>query len=114
MKLEQVSPEIFDIATPVENGEISVNGLEVLPDYTRTPKVTKTLTAKDGKLQLDESTGKIVVLERHGKNGNVFGTIAVGACVVNGAVATSYAHDIITCWFWVVQMKIWRGLQTQL
>ena len=93
MKLEHVSPEIFDIATPVENGEISVNGLEVLPDYTRTPKVTKTLTAKDGKLQLDEDTGKIVVLERHGKNGNVFGTIAVGACVVNGAVATSYAHD---------------------
>ena len=93
MKLEHVSPEIFQISTPIENGEISVNGLEVLPDYTRTPKVTKTLTAKDGKLQLDESTGKIVVLERHGKNGNVFGTIATGACIVDGAVATSYAHD---------------------
>ncbi|MBP0980113.1 MAG: adenosine deaminase, partial [Oscillospiraceae bacterium] len=26
-------------------------------------------------------------------NGNVFGTIATGACLVDGAVATSYAHD---------------------
>lgn len=93
MKLDHVTPEIFDIKTPVENGEISVNGLEVLPDFTRTPKVTKTLTSKDGKLVLDSETGKIIVLERHGKNGNVFGTIAKGACVVDGAVATSYAHD---------------------
>ena len=93
MKLDHVTPEIFDIKTPVENGEISVNGLEVLPDFTRTPKVTKTLIAKDGKLMLDSETGKIIVLERHGKNGNVFGTIATGACVVDGAVATSYAHD---------------------
>ncbi len=93
MKLDHVTPEIFDIRTPVENGEISVNGLEVLPDFTRTPKVTKTLTVKNGVLQLDNETGKIIVLERHGKNGNVFGTIATGACVVNGAVATSYAHD---------------------
>lgn len=93
MKLPHVTPDVFEIRTPVENGEISVNGLEVLPDFTRTPKVTKTLTAKDGKLMLDSETGKIIVLERHGKNGNVFGTIATGACVVNGAVATSYAHD---------------------
>ena len=93
MKLPHVTPDVFEIKTPVENGEISVNGLEVLPDFTRTPKVTKTLTTKDGKLMLDSETGKIIVLERHGKNGNVFGTIATGACVVNGAVATSYAHD---------------------
>jgi len=93
MKLDTIVPEMFDIRTPVENGEVSVNGLEVLPDYTRTPKVTKTLKAQNGRLVLDETTREIVVLERHGKNGNVFGTIATGACVVNGAVASSYAHD---------------------
>ena len=93
MKLGKIKPEIFDIKTQVENGEVKITGLEVLPDFTRTPKAVKNLTAKDGKLEIDDTTRKIVVIERHGKNGNVFGTIATGACVVDGAVATSYAHD---------------------
>ena len=93
MKLGTVSPEIFDIKAPVENGEIKVTGLEVLPDFTRTPKAVKTLTAENGVLKLDDDTRKITVIERHGKNGNVFSTIATGSCMVEGAVASSYAHD---------------------
>ena len=93
MKLGTVSPEIFDIKAPVENGEIKVTGLEVLPDFTRTPKVVRTLTAENGVLKLDDDTRKITVIERHGKNGNVFSTIATGSCMVEGAVASSYAHD---------------------
>ncbi len=93
MKLQPVTQEIFDIIAPVKNGAVSVNGLEVLPDTYRTPKITKDLTAKDGKLVLDKDTCKIVVIERHGKNGNVAGTIATGGAVIKGAVASSYAHD---------------------
>ncbi|MBQ3008885.1 MAG: adenine deaminase, partial [Oscillospiraceae bacterium] len=93
MKLGTVSPEIFDIKAPVENGEIKVTGLEVLPDFTRTPKAVRTLTAENGVLKLDDDTRKITVIERHGKNGNVFSTIATGSCMVEGAVASSYAHD---------------------
>ncbi len=93
MKLGTVSPEIFYIKAPVENGEIKVTGLEVLPDFTRTPKAVKTLTAENGVLKLDDDTRKITVIERHGKNGNVFSTIATGSCMVEGAVASSYAHD---------------------
>lgn len=93
MKLDKVLPEMFDINTPIENGNVKITGLEVLPDYTRTPKVVRTLTAKNGKLIIDDKTNKIAVLERHGKNKNVFATIATGSCVVDGAVATSYAHD---------------------
>ncbi|MEG1863371.1 MAG: adenine deaminase C-terminal domain-containing protein, partial [Oscillospiraceae bacterium] len=93
MKLSEVSPSSFDIATPVENGEVSVNGLRVDRDFTRTEKVTKTLKAKDGKLVLDENTDKIMVIERHGKNGNIAGCIATGDCLIKGAVASSYAHD---------------------
>lgn len=93
MKLGKIKPEIFDIKTPIENGKVTITGLEVLSDFTRTPKAVKNLTAKDGKLELDDTTRKIVVIERHGKNGNVFGTIATGTCIVDGAVATSYAHD---------------------
>ncbi len=93
MKLGKINPEIFDIKTPIQEGEVKITGLEVLPDFTRTPKAVKKLKAKGGKLELDNTTRKIVVIERHGKNGNVFGTIATGACIVDGAVATSYAHD---------------------
>ncbi len=93
VKLDKVSAEIFDIKTPVKNGTVSVNGIEVLPDTYRTPKRIKNLCAKDSKLVLDETTCKLFVLERHGKNGNVFGTIATGNCVVKGAVASSYSHD---------------------
>ncbi len=93
MKLGEIKPETFDIHTPVENGEVSVNGLEVLPDFTRTPKATKLLKAENGILVTDDTVRKLFVLERHGKNGNVFGTIATGACLVKGAVASSYAHD---------------------
>ena len=36
---------------------------------------------------------KLFVIERHGKNGNIKGTIAGGSCKIHGAVATSYSHD---------------------
>ncbi len=93
VKLAKVAPDIFDIKTPVANGVVSVNGIEVLPDTYRTPKRVKELTAKDGVLVMDETACKLFVLERHGKNGNVFGTIATGNCVIKGAVASSYSHD---------------------
>ncbi len=93
VKLSPVTEDIFDIATPVENGEVSINGIETLPDTYRTPKAVKQLKAENGKLVLDETVNKLFVLERHGKNGNIFGTIATGTCVVKGAVASSYSHD---------------------
>ena len=93
MKLAPVAPSAFEFKTPVKNGPVSVNGLSVDKDFTRTERVTKTMEAKDGKLILDNETNKIVVLERHGKNGNIAGCIATKDCVIQGAVATSYAHD---------------------
>lgn len=93
MLLDSVKPEDFAIKTPVENGRVSVNGIRVLPDFTRTPKETVTLAAKDGLLQIGDDLCKITVMERHGKNRNICSTIARGACLIKGAVATSYAHD---------------------
>lgn len=93
MKLGNVTADIFDINTPVENGKVCINAIEVLPDTYRTPKAVKEMTAKNGKLVLSEDTMKLFVLERHGKNGNIFGAVATGCCVMDCAVASSYAHD---------------------
>ena len=93
VKLGHVNAEKFIIKAPMESGRIKVTGLKVERDYTRTPAVTMELDVKDGRVVPDENCVTITVLERHGKNGNVFSTIAAGDCLIKGAVATSYAHD---------------------
>ncbi len=93
MKVPPVSEDVFRIRTPVKNGKVIVNGLAVKRDTTRTERIRRELPAQDWQLQLDGKTCKITVIERHGKNKNVFSAIATGDCLVKGAVATSYAHD---------------------
>lgn len=93
MKIDYLTADMFDIKVNSDKDTVNMNGIKVQSENTRTPKLEREVNVCDGKIVLPDDLNKLIVFERHGHNGNICGTIAGGACVVKGAVATSYAHD---------------------
>lgn len=98
VQLPQITPELFQM--PVSRfisgnpSEVTVRVIEVLPDRTQTREKLVTMKVKDGMIDW-KSSGCLLamVLERHGKYGNIGYGFLTGACHHHGTAATTYFHD---------------------
>lgn len=74
--------------------EVVVRAIEVQPIGTQTREKQITMQVKDGMLDW-KSSGCLLamVLERHGKNGNIGYGFLTGACHQQGTAATTFFHD---------------------
>lgn len=70
--IPEVTLSDFDVKVPVEEGEVTVRAMEVHPDRTQTTEKLVTMQVKEHKICWQESACLLaMVLERHGKNGNI-------------------------------------------
>ena len=74
--------------------EVTVRVMEIHSDRTQTTEKLVTMPVKRGKLQWQESGCLLaMVIERHGKNGNIGYGFMTGAGLKTGTAATTYFHD---------------------
>lgn len=74
--------------------EVTVRAIEVLPDRTQTREKLVKMPVRNGCIDWKGSGCLLaMVLERHGKNGNVGYGFLTGACHQRGTAATTYFHD---------------------
>lgn len=74
--------------------EVNVRVMEVQPTRTQTIASSVKMQVVDGKLDWKASGCKLaVVMERHGKNGNIAYGFVAGTCHSSGTIATTYFHD---------------------
>lgn len=71
------------------------NVIDVIPDQIVTGKSTAELPVQDGCWQADiaQDITKLVVIERHGRNGNIGKGFVRGFGLARGALASTVAHD---------------------
>ena len=90
MKNPPVTEATFDIKA--EGEKVTVNGLQTVPDTFRTSLFTKTLPVENGVVAVPDYICKLFVIERHGKNGNIKGTIAGGSCKIEGSIIVLFMN----------------------
>lgn len=74
--------------------KITVRVIEVQPDCTQTLEKHVTMPVRDGYIDWKGSGCLLaMVLERHGKNGNIGYGFLTGAFIKKGTAATTYFHD---------------------
>lgn len=79
--------------TPVPS-EVTVRVIEVQAGCTQTKETQMTMPVKDGYIDWKGSGCLLgMVLERHGKNGNIGYGFFTGDCLKTGTAATTYFHD---------------------
>jgi adenine deaminase len=73
----------------------SVNVIDVIPDQIVTGRSAAELPVQDGCWQADvtQDIAKLVVIERHGRNGNIGKGFVRGFGLTRGALASTVAHD---------------------
>ena len=73
---------------------VTVRAIEVQPNCTQTKEKQIIMPVKDGFIDW-KSSGCLLamVIERHGKNGNIGYGFLTGSCLKHGTVATTYFHD---------------------
>ncbi len=77
-----------------EPSQVTVRAIEVQPDCTQTLERYVTMPVKDGYIDWKGSGCLLaMVLERHGKNGNIGYAFLTGAFLKEGTAATTYFHD---------------------
>lgn len=92
--LEEPTEEMFLIPIEADVSQIDVRVIEVLSDRTQTKETTVTMPVKDHFLQWQQSGCLLAaVLERYGKSGGIGYGFLTGACIKEGAAATTYFHD---------------------
>ena len=68
--------------------------IEINPDRTHTTEKLVEMPVKAGKICWENSGCLLaMVVERHGKNGNIGYGFLTGSCLKKGTVATTYFHD---------------------
>ncbi|MBM3325077.1 MAG: adenine deaminase [Calditrichaeota bacterium] len=84
---------IEDLAVPAASGPVRV--IDLIPNQIVTGASTAKLPTENGKLQADSSQdiAKLVVVERHGKSGDIGKGFVRGFGLRSGALASSVAHD---------------------
>jgi len=89
--IEDVTSDDFAI---VDTGS-AVNVIDVVPDQIVTGRSTAKLPVKDGRLLADAEHDvlKLVVIERHGRNGGIGRGFVRGFGLRGGALASTVAHD---------------------
>ena len=77
-----------------KKGSKLITVMEVHPDRTQTTEKLVTMQVKEHKICWQESGCLLaMVLERHGKNGNIGYGFLTGSCQREGTVATTFFHD---------------------
>ena len=92
--LPSVALQDFRVMADMDREEAKVRVIEVHPDRTQTTEKLVSMPVREGRL-VWEGSGCLLamVLERHGKNGNIGYGFITGSCLNKGAVATTYFHD---------------------
>lgn len=88
LKLGELNPERIAVRA---DGDAHVIG--IVPETLLTEHFYGRLPEKDGYFTPDAEFNKLVVAERHGKNGNVAACALMGYGLERGAVASSVSHD---------------------
>lgn len=92
--LPPVTLEDFKVFVDTGEKEATVRAIEVHPDRTQTTEKLVTMPVRDHILEWKDSGCLLaMVLERHGKNGNIGYGFITGACLRTGTVAATYFHD---------------------
>ena len=91
VKLPALSKE--DLAIPARSGKANIIG--IIPDQIVTERSTATLPMVSGNWCADPSQdiAKLVVIERHGRSGNIGKGFVRGLGLKRGAIASTVAHD---------------------
>lgn len=92
--LPPVTLEDFRVPAYTDKEEVTVRAIEVHPDRTQTTEKLVRMPVRDHMLDWKGSGCLLaMVLERHGKNGNIGYGFITGSCLKTGTVATTYFHD---------------------
>ncbi len=92
--LPPVTIEDFRVTVDTDKDEVTVRAIEVHPDRTQTTEKLVTMPVREHLLDWKDSGCLLaMVLERHGKNGNIGYGFITGACLNKGTAATTYFHD---------------------
>ncbi len=89
--LPSLSTENFVVSASTKQ----VNIIDVIPDQIVTGRSTASLPVRNGVLHSDstQDIAKLVVIERHGRNGNVGKAFVRGFGLEDGALASTVGHD---------------------
>ena len=94
VQLPEIFLKDFQVNVPFQEGYATVRVMEVNPDRTHTTEKLVEMPVKDGKICWENSGCLLaMVVERHGKNGNIGYGFLTGSCLKKGTVATTYFHD---------------------
>lgn len=90
-----ITPEDFKIDAGINNGNVKVRTIEVIPHQLITKTVESEVKVVDGNAvsNLDNDTLKICVIERHRATGNIGKGFVKGFNLKSGAIASTVAHD---------------------
>lgn len=92
--LPPLTAEDFSVSAPEGVSSVTVRAIEVSRELTQTKEVSVTMPVRDGKICWQGSGCLLaMVIERHGKNGNIGYGFLTGDCLREGAAATTYCHD---------------------
>ena len=92
--LDKIEVEDLEPKVPKSRGTVKVRVIEVRDGRTQTREKQVRMEVENGHLKWQKSGCVLaVVLERHGKNGNIGYGFVTGNCLKRGAAATTYYHD---------------------
>lgn len=92
--LAPLSLETFQIPVSADTSSVTVRVMEIQPDRTQTKEKLVVMPVKNHILDWQGSGCLLaMVLERHGKNGNIGYGFITGSCLKKGTAATTYFHD---------------------
>jgi len=82
-----------DFAVPASGKQANI--IDIIPDQIVTNRWTASLPVSNGEWQADgtQDIAKLVVIERHGRNGNIGKGFVRGLGLKRGALASTVAHD---------------------
>lgn len=93
VKLPPLREVDFVPVPPIENGTAACRVITTQNNRTQTEERTERFPVKNGTLLWQDGRHVLcAVFDRYGGGGRALG-LASGACVIDGAVATSFAHD---------------------
>ncbi|WP_047982316.1 adenine deaminase [Ornithinibacillus contaminans] len=89
-----ITADDFIIKSPVENGKVDVRVIQVRENHVGTIEKHMQISCSNGHVELESGLSKMVVFERHGKNGNIaHGLLAGVGFDKPAAMATTVGHD---------------------
>nr|WP_302140338.1 adenine deaminase C-terminal domain-containing protein [uncultured Schaedlerella sp.] len=92
--LPAVTLEDFRVTADTDAEEVTVRVIEIHPDRIQTTEKQVVMPVRDHAVEWKDSGCLLaMVLERHGKNGNIGYGFITGSCLKTGTVATTYFHD---------------------